>query len=703
MYVSDNKSLILQETSNNGPSTLWKYPWKQFYNELSIIVSNNNIDDKIKMNKLYDLIHKRYQYLKDNKLRPNQISIVTLPDEIHLWFKKNLKQNQLYDHFQNLIDCNVNLCTSNLSKQIIIKLLQSSEIDISLITLENMLFPLITNPHTTIDNASLQQTIFIEKLINLYDWNTLILITNNIIKRGKWDYIPYYLTALVHKLNKLKQTSINIQKGKSNKMININTQRLIVSQHSFIRFLIELLFVLSHLQDWKLVFPLFKKIIETINTLQRINNNNNNNHVSISFLNKPILQIIKMLRINGNNDEIFQFISFLTNDIKIMNHLIKNFQFQKRLLNELLSSFRSLQDPLLSCQFLMATVTSPNMESLLNDLGILSYIYYHQVGKLSSQQILDCNKKFFNPFHSSKLKFKFDNNLPILTELYQVILSNITNNINSNIVTSLNFNQNKITLLKLYDSYLTKLNQSKKDYYFWKIDTGILIQFLKIIITKLNDPQLAYKIVLEFFQQSFAKKIRVVSSQSKIIPNIDSPNSIPISFINNNCPITLLIQSSINHYSMKQVLTLLSLMERHKLSLNFNICCSLTLKLISLKRFQDAKLWYDKIYYSKFYVNHFKLLYNVRKLNWPLPLNLNQNLLIEVDNTINVKQLPKSSNHMDEILESNHNDKTNILTRNDNIESDLFLAEDQDEINDDTIFKEITQCLYQLEVIQPKN
>ncbi|CAL9730776.1 mitochondrial translation factor Atp22p [Monosporozyma unispora] len=638
------------------------YNWIQFKTSLLSTINNNNntITTSDKILQVYTLISTQHDFCQSNQnTRP-----ISLPNAIHSWFIQNLTPEQWYDHINNMINWDINLSNSPYCQKMVVKLLQSTEFDIQLITLENYLI------------TAKSQEQFINKFIKLYDWNTMILIVNNVVKRGNWKIIPYYLTALIEKLNQLQKNMSNVN----------DIKRQLSLQKSFIKFLIELLLILSSLNNWKLVIPIFKLIIESMNTLPPSTIQDN-----LSMLNKPILKIINLLRLNNQTDEIFQIISFLNNK-NLLPNLLSSFQFQKRLLNEIVTCLRSFNDPKLTIQFLSATVKSPNIISILNELGMINLVFRNQIGVLSSHDLSEIIQTNSNQFISTNLKFKIDDMAPILNELYLVILKS-----NNEIMTP---EENKLITLKLYNHYVTKLNKSIKQYYFWKNDTGVIIQFLKTIIYQLHDHSLAYEILLDFSNQKLMKKIRIVTSQSKILKNIDTTGQykrVPVSYVNNNCPFTLLIQSSNKYLSMNQILKLLSIMQDKNIPLNFNICCSMILKLIHLKRIDDAKVWYDKIYYGQFDINHFILLYYVRKFNWPLPSNVNQESINEIDQLLGKGLSPIKSLLKEAKNEHFPDAETTDIDVHNGSEDDYLFMERQE--TDDSVFEEISNCLQRIKVI----
>lgn len=679
--ISTTTTRIYTTTTAPAVTPSTDYNWVFFKASLFSTLNNKSLTKEDKFRQLYSIIASQHDLCLSN----NNTLPISLPDSIHSWFLQHLdNNNQLYDHLNNLINWDINLSNSPNCHKCVINLLQSTEFDIQLITLEKFI------------STTMNQEQFINKFIKIYDWNTMVLITNNIVKRGNWEIIPYYLTSLIEKLNQLQDTM--------NQNIS-DTRKQIILQKSFLKFLIELLNILSNLNNWKLILPTFQLIIESMNALPSSTLQDN-----LPLLNKPIIKIIKLLRINHQIDEIFQIISYLDdkkilpnnkiagNDKTLLNHLLQSFQFQKRLLNEILISLRYFNDPKLSIQFICSAVKSPNMYNILNDLGILNYVYRNQVSILSPREVKEIendnnnkNNNNSNKFISTNLKFKIDDMAPFLNELYLLIFMS-----NSETLTP---EENKVITLKLYDHYIKKLNKSTKLYYFWKTDTGVIIQFLKTLIYQLHDHSLAYDILLDFFNQKIAKKVRIVTSQSKILKNIDTTGQyrkVPVSYVNDNCPFTLLIQSSNKHLSMNQILRLLSIMQEKNIPLNFNICCSMILRLIRLKRIDDAKVWYDKIFYGQFDINHFILLYYVRKFNWSLPRNVNNETINEIDQLLKKGLTPTKQLLKDTGIHGGNQKASNIIQEEDDDDDDFLFMEDQEA--DDSIFEKISDCLQKIKV-----
>lgn len=724
-------SLVDSKFSNSLSVSNEDLNWIDFKTNLLTVLNEKDPDTSSKLIRLYKTIEIQYQlcsrFQANNTNNNNNKDLMTiyLPDAIHLWFYQNLSKDQIYDHINNMINWNINLASSIYSKRLIYKLLQSSELDIQLITLEKNLIDNLepfgsdsnsnnnNNNNSNIEIANYQyklyQNDFMKKFTSIYDWDTMILLTNNVIKRGNWKFVPYYLTALIEKLNQLQSKNNN-----NNNVPSIYKRRLYL-QRSFVKFLVELMTVLSNLNNWKLILPIFKLIIESINTLilsvpSSSSSSSSTSIGNLSILNKPLLQILKLLRINGQNDEIFQMISYLNNkpvktengsSTNLLSTLCRSFQFQKRLLLELLSTLRAFNDPKLNVQFLIASVRSPHMEQILNDLGLMGWIFNGEVSSLTSSELKILAGNSSNQFMNTNLKFKIDDLAPILTELYLIVLRK-----NSMTLTK---EHNKDVLLKLYHNYINKLNSSINSYYFWKNDSGVLIQFLRNIIFNINDHQLAYDILLDFYSQRLSKRVKIVASKNKNIINInhngDSHKKIPQSFANNNCPFALLIQSSYKFLSMNQISKLLNIMQTNRIPLNFNICCSMVLKLIHLKRLADARLWYEKIYSGNFNVNHFVLLYYVIKFDWPLPKTVNKSIIMEVDDLI--KQNLPLQGHLLKVNDLNSNKTVNehnsgIIGENENsnlddgLESDILFMDRQEP--DEAVFNEISACLDKLNV-----
>lgn len=705
--------------------------WIDFKANLLRILNENELKTNSKLIKLYETIQLQYHSCSKQEAGNHNTNInkdlktIYLSNAIHLWFYQNLSKDQIYDHINNMINWNINLTSSIYSKRLIHKLLQSSELDIQLVTLEKYLIDNFTpsdsndnvnnnKAETTNDQYKLCQNDFIKKFISIYDWDTMILLTNNVIKRGNWRFVPYYLTALIEKLNQL-------QIKNNNKGFLTENKRRLSLQRSFIKFLVELMTVLSNLNNWKLVLPIFKLITESVNNLTlSVPSSSSLSTTSgslasttignLAILNKPLLQILKLLRINGQNDEIFQIISYLNNKpIKVgkdgskplLNTLFTSFQFQKRLLLELLTTLRAFHDPKLSVQFLIASVRSPDMEQILNDLGLIGWIFNGEVSTLAPLELKILTSDSLNQFLNTNLKFKIDDLAPVLTELYLTVLKK-----NSMILSK---EYNKDVLLKLYHNYINKLNSSRKNYYFWKNDSGVLMQFLKNIIFELNDHQLAFEILLDFYSQKLAKTVRIVTSKNKNITKTshhdDFYKKIPQSYVNHNCPSTLLIQSSYKYLSMSQISKLLNIMQINRTPLNFNICCSMVLKLIHLKRYSDARLWYEKIYSGNFNVNHFILLYYVIKFDWPLPKNINKSIIMEINSLIKEDLLPQrlpSRVHdlnINKIVNDHNSEKVGEnedSNLDDGLDSDILFMDKQEP--DEAVFNEISACLSKLNV-----
>lgn len=684
--------------------------WNRFTSNLTTILNERNDSSTTsKLFKLYKTIESQYQLCSNFEVNNNNnngkkknIITIFLPDIVHFWFYQNLSKDQIYNHINNMILWNVNLSSSIYSKRLVHKLLQSSEFDIQLITLEKFLSDNCKQSNTTIEISNIQN-VFTEKFISIYDWDTMILLTNNVIKRGNWKFVPYYLTALIGKLNQLQIKNYNNSGSRSGSSIN---QTKIDLKRSFLKFLVELMTVLSNLNNhWNLVLPVFKLIIESFNNLTLSLSTSSSSSSSslsmrnLSILNKPLLQILKLLRINGQNDEIFQIVSYLNNkhlnskdgeSRSLLSILLTSFQFQKRLLLELLTTLRSFNDPKLSVQFLLASVKSPDMKQILNDLGLLGWIFNREVSRLDPlglQLLLENGSS--NQFANINLKFKIDDLAPILSELYLVVLRK-----NSMTLTQ---HYNKDVLLKLYYNYINKLNSSINSYYLWKNDSGVLIHFLKNIIFEIKDHQLAYNILLDFYSQKLAKRVRIVSSKNK---NITTTNYYTDSYANNNCPFTLLIQASNKFLSMNQISKLLNIMQIHHIPLNFNVCCSIVLKFIYLKRYSDAKLWYEKLHSGNFNVDHFILLYYVRKFDWPLPKNVNYSTITEIDDLLkkglSPQRLHSNGNHMIHTDKDINNQNRENFKLEDDLEPDVLFMDRQEP--DEAIFKELSTCLAKLDV-----
>lgn len=525
-----------------------------FWKRLQLIMEcDSPRQDKIR--NMYQVI----QYQSQTVMRNNSDQHLRLPEDIHKWFLNNLPLEQVSFHYQFLINNNILLSNSDSMDIFRSKLLQGSEFDIQTATFECLL-------------DSTDEKTFTSKFMKLNSFSKMLLLTNQVIKRKKQSIIPIYLAALVEKLNYIK---------KKNLVTNSSINELL-----FIKFLNELLYFLAETNNVSLFVSVFKITIQYIRD-QDISKNPK----ILNILHRPLLDAVKLFSKNDCQDEIFNLISVIDN--LPMN---KGHHFLKRFVVQTIKSIRPFNDPKLSLQLAISAVKNPNFPQLLNQLGLVSWIFQSNSVILSSDALKQTitNLEMLVPY---SMKVQIQDYSAILTELYLILLqTNFTLNDKEEFRTQ---------VLDLYYKYIAVLVERNSTWNFALHDTGILCIILRNIIFNLNDRSLAYELLINFYSHNFHKNVKYTPS---------------------SCPFSHLIYGN-TELTSDQLANLFTIMEKNNIPFSFKICAWMVIKLSTSHRIEEAYSWYQKIYYGKFEIRHIPLIKIIKENGWKFPPNFDRNLL----------------------------------------------------------------------------
>lgn len=607
-------------------------------------VNRNNI---VIIDWIFELLKKNYD--------PN--SRIIMNDTIWEWSFCNIfntNQNDfLFKFYLNLIRFNVLMTSNKFGNLIIKRLLESSELDSQLVTMEyflykndlpqtegNTCFNNISYNEPSHTNLKTQLLNIREKLIKLFNFRTNVSLINILVWRKNWKFINLHLEVLIDKINLINEVS------SMTNTINKNYYKL---NDLYFTFLNTLLRVLTENGDMKLMVIVFELLLQDV--LKRVIRENENKQLSnqkrhlgssiiqaadnensinsngqksksaltslrlIQLMKKPLLALTRNLRKTNNQLKVLHY-------VKMVNRLPTsgNFEFKCKFVIEVLCCLRSLNDARFSVIYLINSIGSPNMSRLLNGFGLINYVFNKKIkilkqdeldsilnGKINKQKIKQNGKPTLYMDSNNNVESKIVVSIlsPYLTELYLTVLQSryhslVNSDKESNEHTGIDkTNQSfKAELIQLFEHYCKGMENISKKRYGYKINTGVLNVFLDNCINRLHDTNLAIQLLMAYYSLPTFKK-------SKISRNA--------------CPFSFIIYSSYKQLRLTDILHLLNVMERQKLPLTFKICSALTIKLDSLKRTKDAKFWYDKIYHGQLKVDDYNLIQVILKNGWKFP------------------------------------------------------------------------------------
>ncbi|CCF58557.1 hypothetical protein KAFR_0E04060 [Kazachstania africana CBS 2517] len=549
--------------------------YESFLSNLRAILSDSRLSDSSKGGKVYEIIKcQRTVFPIVNPPRP-----LVLPDDVHRWFYEHLSSNEFFKHYYFLISHDVHLSSSKYIKRMTSKLLQGSELERQLATFEYF---------SKFENSSM----FKNKFLKLHDFKAMIHLMNNVIKHNRNSkYIEIFLVEMIKKIEEISL------RNKYNDVHKITT---------FITFLNELLFIISEIGNLQLFSSVFKILIEFIEFNKELVPKGR----LYRFLHVSIHSFFKLLRKQNNNrnyqDAVFTLIS-VTNNLSVVP---KTWNFKKRIVQEIMSSLKYFEDPKIMCLFMISAIKKPDPLPLLNDLGIYGFVFHNDIKHIStSNELLDRkSEQLNNKLLPQSLAVELDNISAILTELYIVLLST-----SCTILKASNFEN---VLVRFYKNYIKYLEANSKKFYLWKHDTGIMNVFIDAALFKLNNFQMAYNFLIDFYSKPCSKRVKITSK---------------------NCPFSTIIYSNRFTLTDLQLSELFTLMERNNIPLSFKICTAMLLRNNEKNQIQDAHSWYKKILAANFEIKHFQLIQLIKKHKWELPVGFDLNLFDTLDSVSSQK------------------------------------------------------------------
>lgn len=452
--------------------------------------------------------------------------------------------------------------------------MQGSEMELQLATLQVFL------------NDSAHRELFYSKFSKLHSFDSMILILNKLIYKKDFRNVKIYLSALLFKMDTAEVRDI---------YSSVERKQLL-----FIKFNNSLLYYLSQSQNIDMFLQTFATELQYMKKLGLLENSGNKH--AINLLHKPFLFAIRLLRKKGMHEEVFKLISIIQKlPIK------KNHHFNKLILNELISSFRTFNDPKLTCQYVMSGFKKLQTGELLNGLGLWSAIF-HNDHRVLSKESLDSEITSLDTLLPRSMQVNGIPSCAILTEIYRVLLST-----NARIM---NQEQFQDFVLNLYSGYKSFLMLKDSKLRGLSHDTGILNVFIYHIRFEIGNFKLAFEILNDFYKQKFPVGIRNTATK---------------------CPFSLVLYKNYE-LDESQVSNLLDLMHRNGIPLNFQVCTSMVIRYLKLNNHDEAHSWYQRIIHAHFTVKHTLLVQAIQENGWEFPPDFDMAYLDEIS-----KRSPESN------------------------------------------------------------
>lgn len=537
-----------------------------FIKNLSYNIIREDLTTDQKKQKLYDIIKFQHDLFPE----AHKKGVIMLPNHIHKWFWEVVPKNESFNHFYFMIKNDVYLSSSEYIWKFATRLMQGSEMEVQLATFQIFL------------HQDSHQAMFYSKFSKLYSFSAMILILKKVLNLKDFRFVKIFLSALLHKMeaHEMQRNGLSAE----------------AKQLLFVKFNNTLLYYLSQTGNVDMFLQAFA--IE----LQYMQKNGllKDPKRASKFLHKPLHFVLKLLRTKGHHEEFFKLISIIQQPT-----VTKNYEFNNRVLSELISSLRSFNDPKLTCQYIMSGFKRYPTGELLNNLGIWGAVF-HESPRILTKIVLQEEIQALAVLLPKSMKVYGMPSLAVLTELYRVVLST-----NASIMSN---EQYQVLILELYSNYTNALKAEQSKFRSWKHDTGILNVFLHHIRFVLGNFQLAYEILKDFHTQKF---------------DIDIRNTSPI------CPFSLVVYKN-NEISQEEVTHLLTLMHEHKIPLQFRLCTAMVLRYLKLNNPDEAYAWYEKILHAGFNVKHSLLIKAIRANAWEYPKNFDMSLLAKIDDTSSV-------------------------------------------------------------------
>lgn len=552
--------------------------YQLFINYLQGIISQQGTRSPEEINnELYNIISSQSMMFKSNKPGASLI----LPNFVHKWFYENLSKSSTFQHYMFLIDNNIFLSNCEYSRLFTERLLQGSQLEIQLVTFNYFLL----RPDTYPEINKIKQ-----KFVNLHNFYDIYHIINLTIKGSKKETLSesslsFYLQALLQKMAYYKDvTSLS---GKSNgRQLSIQ----------FVKFVIQLLAITTKLES----VTLFKSVLQSLVLFMK-NNTYIDDKTFGKLLHRPMVHILQLLRAKGNQDAIFTFVATLAELSKIP----KSYMYKKMIMNELVLSLRYFNDPKLICQMLVSSKNNKKTSEILNELGLWGSIFHSNNCKKISDDTLRQEIETMPNLLPKSLRISMIEDISLsLSEIYRSLFSTKS--------VMMQKDEYREFLVTLYLNYIKYMKNNYTTRNFWKTDTRIIKYFLSSAMSHLQDKQLAYELLMDFYSKPFAKKMR---NKGK------------------DCPFSIVLYGHMSLTTI-QVNNTLALMEQNEIPLTFKICSSMVFRYLNWHEIDAAYSWYNKIIYSKFPITHEGLIGVCQKYNWELPTDTEIKLLNSKDRQI---------------------------------------------------------------------
>ncbi|SCW02266.1 LAFE_0F02652g1_1 [Lachancea fermentati] len=411
------------------------------------------------------------------------------------------------------------------------------------------------------------QEIFYSKFVTLYNFSQLSTLTNFLIDRSDFRHTKVYFSALLSRLEKHELLDARLAQKERNAV--------------FIKFVTTLLNFLKRTSNHEMFLDTLSMIMTFVHKQK----------LSARFLHYPLLLTLQYLRAADQHSDVLKLISLIQ-----AFPLPRHFKFDQILIGEIISTLRFFNDPKMTISYIITAYTNRNTVQLLNELGIWSLVHYSTVRTLPEQQLKrdGATSDACNIQISKRLKTSVLPNTVVLTELYRITLDFCH--------ASLPEAEFKQIVIDLFRKYKETLQRRKN--LFYNPDCGILNVFIYNLRYKLREDRLVYEIVKEFY-----------GSGIELPSNVSSPFGLVL----------------YHNYMLTQseVSTLLFLMEKNKIPLDFRVIVSMVFRYLKLNQVDEAHLWYQKLLHAGFPINHRSLLKCAIENNWKLPNGVETELLLQ--------------------------------------------------------------------------
>lgn len=536
-----------------------KKQYGSFVSAMRSTIADENLSKEQKRQKLYRFI----SFQHDIFAKRDGTSGFLIPPDINKWFWENIPREESFNHFYFLIKNDVLLSSCQNVWNFAQRLMQGSELEAQLATFEIFFH----------DKA--HQAKFQKKFERLYCFHSMNKLVGKVLSDKDYRFIKVYLSSLLQKMESLKADRDGLDSR--------TVQRLFVQFHN------TLLLYLAQTGNAEMFLETFEIKLNYMRQAGFLKDTK----FTQEYLHRSLHFVLKMLRQKGLQDHVFQYIRVIRRVIRKRDP-----EFNKRIVGELVTTLRSFNDPKLTCQYVLSAFDTKRTAKLLNNLGLWAPIFHQNSGKLSDEVLnaeLNAQEKMF----SHLLRIKDTPSVPIMTELYRVLLSTSAR--------TMGREEYQNFILELYAAYKNVLKE--RSFSYRRHDMGILAVFLHHIRLELNDSKLAFEILKDFFSQSYTSSIRCTSKA---------------------CPFSLVVYKN-DSISPSELSHLLHLMQLNRVPLQFRFCTAMVLRYLNLGDVEEAHSWYRKILHAGFEVSHSILIKAIAKNGWEYPKNFNTSLLLKLD------------------------------------------------------------------------